>query len=242
MAEKEKEQDKEKKAKGIAAPSKEQLEAQHAAKAAQKAAGAAAEAKAKAGKAEGGEQVKPAKVRLRDRYNAEVVPALMQKFGLKNKHAVPKLVKVCLNTGFGKAATENNPKAAEACVADMTTITGQKAVVTLSRKSVSNFKLREGMQIGCRVTLRGAKMYEFLDRLFNIALPRMRDFRGLSVRAFDGRGSYSLGLAEQTVFPEIEADKADVTHGMDVTICTTAQKDEHTRELLKLLGCPFRER
>lgn len=238
MAEKEKEE-KEKKPKGAAAPTKEQLEAQRAAKQAQK---AAAEGKGKAPKAEGGEQVKPAKVRLKDKYANEVVPVLMQKFGLKNKHAVPKLVKVCLNIGFGKAATENNPKVGEASVADLGLITGQKAVITVARKSVSNFKLREGMQVGCRVTLRGAKMYEFLDRLFNIALPRVRDFRGLPARAFDGRGNYSLGLPEQTVFPEIEVDKADVVHGMDITICTTAAQDEQTRELLKGLGCPFRER
>ncbi|MGD0093705.1 MAG: 50S ribosomal protein L5 [Planctomycetota bacterium] len=180
-------------------------------------------------------------MRLRDRYNNEVVPALMQKFGFKNKHAVPRLLKVCLNTGFGKAATENNPKAVEACVTDMGLITGQKAVITLARKSVSNFKLREGMQIGCRVTLRGPKMYEFLDRLFSIALPRVRDFRGLSPRACDGRGNYSLGLPEQSVFPELDADKLELVHGMDITICTTARKDEQTRELLKALGCPFRE-
>ncbi|MCY3023776.1 MAG: 50S ribosomal protein L5 [Planctomycetota bacterium] len=186
--------------------------------------------------------MKPTKVRLKDRYNAEVVPALMQKFGFKNKHAVPRLVKVCLNIGFGKATTENNPKVGEACVAGMTLIAGQKAVVTVARKSVSNFKLREGMQVGCRTTLRGAKMFEFLDRLFNVALPRVRDFRGLTPRACDGRGNYSLGLPEQTVFPEIEADKTDLIHGMDITICTTAEKDEHTRELLKALGCPFRER
>jgi large subunit ribosomal protein L5 len=238
MAEKEKEPaEKEKKPKGASAPTKEQLEAQRAAKAALKAASGKGPAKL-----EGGEQVKPTKLRLRDKYNDEVVPALMQKFGLKNKHAVPKLVKVCLNIGFGKAATENNPKAAEACLVDMTTITGQKAVVTVARKSVSNFKLREGMQIGCRVTLRGPKMFEFLDRLFNVALPRVRDFRGLPARAFDGRGNYSMGLAEQTVFPEIETDKADVLHGMDITICTTAKKDDQTRELLKALGCPFRDR
>ncbi|MFH0938605.1 MAG: 50S ribosomal protein L5 [Planctomycetota bacterium] len=185
--------------------------------------------------------MKPAVVRLRNKYQNEVAPKLLEKFDLKNKNAVPRLLKVCVNMGFGKAATENNPKVGEQCVTDMTTITGQKAVVTLSRKSVSNFKLREGMQIGCRVTLRGVKMYEFLDRLFNVALPRVRDFRGISPRAFDGRGNYSLGLSEQTVFPEIEVDKVDLIHGMDVTICTNARKDEHARELLKALGCPFRE-
>ncbi|HYG74826.1 MAG TPA: 50S ribosomal protein L5 [Planctomycetota bacterium] len=180
-------------------------------------------------------------LRLKEKYNSEVIPALMQKFNLKNKNAVPRLVKVCLNMGFGKAATDNNPKVGEQCLADMTQICGQKAVMTLSKKSVSNFKLRENMQIGCRVTLRGPKMYEFLDRLFNLALPRVRDFRGITPRAFDGRGNYSLGLQEQTVFPEIEADKAEVIHGMDITICTTAKKDEHARELLKALGCPFRD-
>ncbi|HEY3319970.1 MAG TPA: 50S ribosomal protein L5 [Planctomycetota bacterium] len=235
----EKEPEKEKKPRdGVAAPSAAQLAQIKAAKDAKKAADAA---KAKSAKgATGGEQVKPIKLRLKDKYAAEVVPSLMEKFSLKNKNAVPRLVKVCLNMGFGKAATENQPKVAETCLADMTNITGQKAVVTISTKSVSNFKLREGMQVGCRVTLRGAKMYEFLDRLFNIALPRVRDFRGLSPRAFDGRGNYSLGLAEQTVFAEIETDKVDILHGMDVTICTTAKKDEHARELLRALGCPFR--
>ena len=233
MADKEKEEKKPKE--GVAAPTKAQLDSIKAAKEAKKA------AKASGPKVEGGEQVPPTKLRLKDKYNAEVVPALMQKFSLKNKNAVPRLVKVCLNMGFGKAATDNNPKVGEACVADMTNISGQKAVVTMSTKSVSNFKLRENMQIGCRVTLRGAKMYEFLDRLFNIALPRVRDFRGITPRAFDGRGNYSLGLQEQTVFPEIEADKTDIIHGMDITICTTAKKDEHAREMLKALGCPFRD-
>jgi len=236
MADKEKDPKKEKA--GAAAPSAEQLAANKAAKEAKKAAG---EAKAKGVKVDTGEQVKPTTVRLKDKYNAEVIPALMQKFGLTNKNAVPRVVKVCLNMGYGKAATDNNPKDGEQCVADMTTITGQKAVVTISKKAVSNFKLRENMNIGCRVTLRGAKMYEFLDRLFNIALPRVRDFRGITPRAFDGRGNYSLGLAEHTVFPEIEADKAEIIHGMDITICTTAKKDEHAREMLKAMGCPFRD-
>jgi large subunit ribosomal protein L5 len=233
MADKEKEEKKPKE--GAAAPTKAQLDSIKAAKEAKKA------AKAAGPKVEGGEQVAPTKLRLKDKYNAEVIPALMQKFNLKNKNAVPKVVKVCLNMGFGKAATDNNPKVGEACIADMTNIAGQRAVVTMSTKSVSNFKLRENMQIGCRVTLRGAKMYEFLDRLFNIALPRVRDFRGITPRAFDGRGNYSLGLQEQTVFPEIEADKTDIIHGMDITICTTAKKDEHAREMLKALGCPFRD-
>jgi large subunit ribosomal protein L5 len=228
---------KEKKPKDSAAkPTQAQLNANKAAKEAKKAAAA------KTAKGEGGgEQVPPVSLRLREKYHKEVVPALQAKFGLKNKNAVPRLLKVCLNMGFGKAATDNNPKVGEQCVLDMTTISGQKAVVTMSRKAVSNFKLRENMAIGCRVTLRGPKMFEFLDRLFNVALPRVRDFRGISPRAFDGRGNYSLGLQEQTVFPEIETDKTDLIHGMDVTICTSAKKDEHAREMLKSLGCPFRD-
>jgi len=235
MAEKEKDEKKPEK-KGAAAPTAAQLEASRAAKEAKKAA-----ADKKGAKVEAGAQEAFKILRLKEKYNSEVIPALMQKFNLKNKNAVPRLVKVCLNMGFGKAATDNNPKVGEQCLADMTQICGQKAVMTLSKKSVSNFKLRENMQIGCRVTLRGPKMYEFLDRLFNLALPRVRDFRGITPRAFDGRGNYSLGLQEQTVFPEIEADKAEVIHGMDITICTTAKKDEHARELLKALGCPFRD-
>lgn len=204
------------------------------------AAGAAKKSKGPA-KIEGGEQTPPKLLRLKDKYEKEVVPALMTKFKITNKFAVPRVTKVCLNMGFGKAAADNNPKVGEACLADMTAISGQRAVVTAAKKSVSNFKLREGMQIGCRVTLRGPKMYEFLDRFFNIALPRVRDFRGISPRSFDGRGNYSVGIQEQTVFPEIEADKAEIHHGMDVTICTTAKKDEHARELLRAMGCPFRE-
>jgi large subunit ribosomal protein L5 len=200
-----------------------------------------AKAASKAVKVEGGEQVPPKTLRLKEKYLKDVVPALREKFKLPNIMAVPRLSKVCLNMGFGKAATDNNPKVGETCVAHMTEIAGQKAVMTLSTKSVSNFKLRENMHIGCRVTLRGPKMYEFLDRLFNIALPRVRDFRGISPRAFDGRGNYSLGISEQTVFPEIEADKTDIIHGMDITICTTAKKDEQAHELLKALGCPFRD-
>lgn len=200
-----------------------------------------AKAAAKGPKVVGGDQVAPKVLRLKDKYNKEIVPALKEKFAFKNVMAVPRLTKVCLNMGFGKPATDNNPKVGEVCLADMTMIAGQKAVVTMSTKSVSNFKLRENMAIGCRVTLRGPKMYEFLDRLFNIALARVRDFRGISPRSFDGRGNYSLGLKEQTVFPEIETDKTDIIHGMDITICTTAKKDEHARELLKLMGCPFRD-
>ena len=227
MAEKE-----EKKTEKTAKPSKASSPEVLAKKAAKKAGGP---------KVESGEQVPPKVLRLKDKYNGTVVPALMEKFKLKNKNAVPKLVKVCLNMGFGKAATDNNPKVGETCLADMTQIAGQKAVPTISKKAVSNFKLRENMTVGCRVTLRGPKMYEFLDRLFNIALPRVRDFRGVTPRAFDGRGNYSLGLQEQSVFPEIEGDKIDVIHGMDITICTNAKQDEQARELLKALGCPFRD-
>jgi large subunit ribosomal protein L5 len=229
----EKEQDKEKKPAQEKKPAAPKAGAEKAPKGEGK--------KGAAPKAESGEQVKPKVVRLRDRYLNEVVPALQTQFNLKNRYAVPRLTKVCLNMGFGKAATDNQPKVGEACLADMTQIAGQKAVVTLSTKSVSNFKLRAGMQVGCRVTLRGPKMYEFLDRLFNLALPRVRDFRGLSPRAFDGRGNYSLGLSEQTVFPEIESDRIELIHGLDITICTTAKKDEHAHELLKQLGCPFRD-
>ena len=156
----------------------------------------------------------PLKVRLREKYVLEAVPKLLEKFQLRNKMSVPKLKKICLNIGFGKAATENNPKFMEQCVAAMTTICGQKAVITRSRKSISNFKLREGMQVGCRVTLRGTIMYEFFDRLVNVAIPRIRDFRGISPRSFDGRGNFSMGLQEQTVFPEVEVDKVDHIHGM----------------------------
>lgn len=184
----------------------------------------------------------PLKVRLREKYRQETLPKLMERFRFKNRMAVPRLKKICLNVGFGKAATENNPKLMEQCVTDLTSISGQKAVITKARKSVSNFKLREGMQVGCRVTLRGAMMYEFFDRLVNVAIPRIRDFRGLSPRAFDGRGNYSLGLQEQTVFPEIDGDKSDQIHGMDITICTNAPSDEQAFELLKALGMPFRER
>ena len=235
MSDKEKEKDKEKAA---AKPAKAAPTAAQS-KAIEK--GKAEAASRKGIKVEGGEQVAPKTLRLRDKYQKEILPALQEKFGFKNVMAVPRVTKVCLNMGFGKAATDNNPKVGEACIAHMTEIAGQKAVVTLSTKAVSNFKLRENMQIGCRVTLRGPKMYEFLDRLFNVALARVRDFRGISPRAFDGRGNYSLGLKEQTVFPEIESDKTDIIHGMDVTICTTAKKDEHALHLLKAMGCPFRD-
>jgi large subunit ribosomal protein L5 len=195
------------------------------------------------GKEKAGAEVRKAPPpRLRLKYEQEVRKQLMERLKLKNVMAVPKLKKICLNCGFGKATAENNPKVMEQCLNDLTAITGQKAVVTVAKKSISNFKLREGMKVGCRVTLRGAQMYEFFDRLVNVAIPRIRDFRGLSPRAFDGRGNYSMGLQEQTVFPEIEADKAEAVHGMDITVCTSARSDTDALELLKALGMPFRER
>ena len=151
---------------------------------------------------------------------------------------IPKLVKIVVNIGLGEA--KDNPKAIDAACGDLALITGQKPIVTKARKSVANFKLREGMNIGCKVTLRGAKMYEFLDRLFNVALPRVRDFRGINANGFDGRGNYSLGIKEQLIFPEIEYDKIDKIRGMDINFVTTAQTDEEARELLKLMGAPFR--
>jgi large subunit ribosomal protein L5 len=186
--------------------------------------------------------VKPVRVRVRERYEQQVVPDLMRRFALSCRLAVPRLQKICLNVGCGKAASENTPKLLEQCVNDLSAITGQKAVVTMAKRSVSNFKIRRGMKVGCRVTLRGTRMYEFFDRLVNVAIPRIRDFRGLSPRAFDGRGNYSLGLQEQTVFPEIETDKVEHVHGLDVTICTSAGEDKLAHELLKALGMPFRER
>ncbi len=178
---------------------------------------------------------------LQQRYLSEVKSQLQKQFALPNIMAVPRVEKICLNMGAGKAATENNPKVLEQCVENMTIIAGQKAVMTTAKKSVSNFKLREGMKIGCRVTLRGVRMYEFLDRLVNIAIPRIRDFRGLPPRSFDGRGNYSMGLQEQTVFPEIDADKVDAVVGMDITICTSAPNDDLARALLKALGMPFKD-
>ena len=174
---------------------------------------------------------------LKAKYQQEVAPALMQKFGYKSTMQIPKLDKIVVNCGCGEA--RDNSKVLEAVVSDLTTITGQKAVVTKAKKSVANFKLREGMPIGAKVTLRGNKMWEFLDRLFNVALPRVRDFRGISADAFDGRGNYALGVKEQLIFPEIEYDKIDKIRGMDIVICTTAQTDEEARELLTLVGAPF---
>ena len=175
--------------------------------------------------------------RLKVKYTEEVAPALFKKFGYKSTMQIPKIVKVVVNVGCGEA--RENAKVLDAVVKDLSAITGQKAVITIAKKSVANFKLREGMPVGAKVTLRGDKMWEFLDRLFNVALPRVRDFRGISANAFDGRGNYALGIKEQLIFPEIEYDKIDKIRGMDVVICTTAETDEEARELLKLVGAPF---
>ena len=177
---------------------------------------------------------------LKKLYQDEVAPALMQKFGYKSTMQIPRLEKIVLNVGCSEA--RENAKVLDAVVSDLTAITGQKAVVTKAKKSVANFKLREGMPIGAKVTLRGNKMGEFLDRLFNVALPRVRDFRGISADSFDGRGNYALGVKEQLIFPEIEYDKIDKIRGMDIVVCTTAQTDEEARELLKLVGAPFATR
>ena len=174
---------------------------------------------------------------LKKLYQDEVAPALMQKFGYKSTMQIPRLEKIVINVGCSEA--RENAKVLDAVVSDLTTITGQKAVITHAKKSVANFKLREGMPIGAKVTLRGNKMWEFLDRLFNVALPRVRDFRGISADSFDGRGNYALGVKEQLIFPEIEYDKIDKIRGMDIVICTTAQTDEEARELLTLVGAPF---
>ena len=177
---------------------------------------------------------------LKKLYQDEVAPALMQKFGYKSTMQIPRLEKIVLNVGCSEA--RENAKVLDAVVSDLTAITGQKAVVTKAKKSVANFKLREGMPIGAKVTLRGNKMWEFLDRLFNVALPRVRDFRGISADSFDGRGNYALGVKEQLIFPEIEYDKIDKIRGMDIVVCTTAQTDEEARELLKLVGATFATR
>ena len=174
---------------------------------------------------------------LKAKYQAEVAPALMQKFGYKSTMQIPRLEKIVVNVGCSEA--RENAKVLDAVVNDLTTITGQKAVITKAKKSVANFKLREGMPIGAKVTLRGNKMWEFLDRLFNVALPRVRDFRGISADSFDGRGNYALGVKEQLIFPEIEYDKIDKIRGMDVVICTTAHTDEEARALLEQVGAPF---
>jgi len=174
------------------------------------------------------------------KYKEEVVPYLLKKFEYKNINQVPKLVKINLNMGVGEAIQDS--KNLERAVEDMTIISGQKPQITTARKSISNFKLRQGMKIGCRVTLRGNRMYEFLDRFITVAVPRVRDFRGYSDKSFDGRGNYSLGVKEQIIFPEINVDKIDKIRGMDITFVTTAQTDEEAYELLKALGFPFRKK
>ena len=175
--------------------------------------------------------------RLKDLYSNEIKDAMVKKFGYKNVMQIPKLDKIVINMGVGEA--RENAKVLDAAIKDLETIAGQKAVVTRARKSVANFKLREGMPIGCKVTLRGEKMYEFLDRLVNLALPRVRDFRGVNPNGFDGRGNYALGIKEQLIFPEIEYDKIDKVRGMDIIFVTTAETDEEGRELLTLFGMPY---
>lgn len=175
--------------------------------------------------------------RLKDMYYNEIVPAMISKFGYKNVMQVPKIDKIVLNMGVGEA--KDNAKVLESAVKDMETIAGQKVITTKAKNSVANFKIREGMAIGCKTTLRGEKMYEFADRLINLALPRVRDFRGVNPDAFDGRGNYALGIKEQLIFPEIEYDKVDKVRGMDVIFVTTAHTDEEARELLTLFGMPY---
>ena len=175
--------------------------------------------------------------RFSELYNAEVAPALMAKFGYKSPMQIPKLDKIVINVGAGDA--KENPKVIDAIIADLTLITGQKAVPTFAKKSVANFKLREGMKIGAKVTLRGERMYEFMDKLFSFALPRVRDFKGINPNAFDGRGNYALGLKEQLIFPEIEYDKVEKVRGMDIIFVSTANTDEEAKELLTLMGAPF---
>lgn len=175
--------------------------------------------------------------RLQEKYSKEVAPALMEKYSYKSVMQIPKLEKIVINIGCGEA--KDNAKALDGAVSDLAQITGQKPIITKARKSVASFKVREGMSIGCKVTLRGAKMYEFLDRFFNVALPRVRDFRGINPNSFDGRGNYALGVKEQLIFPEIEYDQIDKIRGMDIVICTTAETDEEARELLTQIGAPF---
>ena len=177
--------------------------------------------------------------RLKDFYNEQIIDAMTKKFGYKNIMEVPKLDKIVINMGVGEA--KDNAKTLDAAVKDLEIIAGQKVMVTRAKKSVANFKLREGMPIGCKVTLRGEKMYEFADRLINLALPRVRDFRGVSADSFDGRGNYAMGIKEQLIFPEIEYDKVDKVRGMDVIFVTTAKTDEEARELLRLFGMPFKK-
>ena len=177
--------------------------------------------------------------RLKDLYKSEIVDAMVKKFGYKNTLEVPKLDKIVINMGVGEA--KENSKVLETAVKELETIAGQKVVTTKAKNSVANFKIREGMPIGCKVTLRGERMYEFLDRLVNLALPRVRDFRGVSADSFDGRGNYAMGIKEQIIFPEIEYDKIDKVRGMDVIIVTTAKTDEEARELLRLFNMPFKK-
>jgi 50S ribosomal protein L5 len=175
--------------------------------------------------------------RLYDKYVTEVVPALQQKFGYKNVNQIPKIDKIVINMGLGDC--KDNPKALEVAVKELEAIAGQKAITTKAKKSIANFKLREGMNIGAKVTLRGERMYEFMDKLMNIALPRVRDFHGVSDKAFDGRGNYALGIREQLLFPEIEYDKVEKVRGMEMIFVTTAHSDEECKELLRLMGMPF---
>ena len=175
--------------------------------------------------------------RLKDQYVSEIAPALMKKFGYKNVMQIPKLDKVVINVGCGEA--KENSKVVDAVITDLMAITGQRPIVCKAKKSVANFKLREGMPIGVKVTLRGDKMYEFIDRLFNVAFPRVRDFKGINPNSFDGRGNYSTGIKEQLIFPEIEFDKIDKVRGMDINFITTAKTDEEAKELLSMLGAPF---
>lgn len=177
--------------------------------------------------------------RLKEQYNSEIKDAMTKKFGYKNVMEIPKLEKIVINMGVGEA--KENHKLLDTAIQDLEIITGQKAVVTRAKKSIANFKLREGMPIGCKVTLRGERMYEFADRLINLALPRVRDFRGINPNAFDGRGNYALGIKEQLIFPEIEYDKVDKVRGMDIIFVTTAKTDEEARELLTLFGMPFKK-
>ena len=175
--------------------------------------------------------------RLKVKYNDEIAPALMKKFGYKSVMQIPNLEKVIVNVGCGEA--KDNAKIIDNVLRDIAAITGQKPVPTIARKSVANFKVREGQTVGAKVTLRGERMWEFLDRLFNVALPRVRDFRGINPNSFDGRGNYAMGLKEQLIFPEIEYDKVDAIRGMDICICTTAKTDEEAKELLTMIGAPF---
>ena len=202
----------------------------------------------KAGKAPKGAAEQPAapavpsepapRARLLDHYEQRVRPRLQQQFGFGNAHEIPKLLKIVLNVGMGDAV--KNPKGLEAAVAELAAITGQQPVVTRAKKSIANFNLRQGVAIGCSVTLRGARMYEFLDRLISVAVPRMRDFRGLPTKSFDGRGNYTIGLKEQMIFPEIDYDKVERIHGMDITFVTSARRDDTAMALLKEMGMPFR--